>query len=104
MRLVSSFIVLSLGPAVVALVPGGAAEQPCAGLLTVQDVTSLVGPGYTLAGAGVSSPKACVYTKGVIDPSKGPANQVTLTLQDARGDAAQTLTQGPMGGGRRAIR
>ncbi len=90
MKLVSRLMVLTVGVVlVVSVVPGGAAEQPCA-LLTLQDVTRVVGRGYTLAGDGI--PTLCMYTKGGIDP-RGPANKVTLTLQELRIDVAQRLPQ-----------
>ena len=92
MRLVSRLMVLTVGVVLVALMDSGAAaQQPCAGLLTLQDVTSVMGPGYALAGGGVSTPTVCVYTKGVIGIA--PANRVTLTLQDEAGGAAPKLVE-----------
>ena len=58
MRLVSYLMLLAVGVVLVAPpVPGAAAAQPCDKLLTVQDITSVLGPGFTLAPAPVSGPK-----------------------------------------------
>jgi hypothetical protein len=93
MRLVLSFIILSLGLVLVASVPVGAAEQPCAGLLTLQDVTRAAGPGFKLPPPPNSGPKLCWYTRRQLVGESYLEELVGLSLKEIPGGAAPKLVE-----------
>ncbi len=88
MKLVSCLMALTVGVVLVAwMVPGAAAVQPCDKLLTLQDVTRAVGPGFTRTHPLIAPPTACAYGR------KQNEERVWLSPEETPGGAAQKLAQ-----------
>ncbi len=89
MKLVSCLMVLTVGVVLVAwMVPAAAGAAPaCDKLLTLQDVTRAVGPGFTRTHPLIAPPTACAYGR------KQNEERVWLSPEETPGGAAQKLAQ-----------
>ena len=94
MKFMSGLTLLTVGVVLVSSAVRGtaAAAPPCDKLLTLQDVTKAVGPGFTRTHPLIAPPTTCAY--GRKQTAAGAYEErVWLSPEETPGGAAQKLTQ-----------